>query len=174
MPSYTEFSNIHRGLGIAVTSNLCWLNHYNQICSKAYRASHLIHHTPSPTSPSVWGEDYRYIFLLSDLTLYTVLSCRTFLLTINQGLYPSIRYCLHNQYEFQNVLLLIKSLSIPIDNLDIFNCHFRNWYNEIFQKLKFNQCTNTSTSNFYFNRIVRIRNALPTTDISQTFITIKN
>ena len=45
-----KFTNLQRDLGLLIKSDLSWSDHYNYICSKAYRSLYLIHKTIPATS----------------------------------------------------------------------------------------------------------------------------
>ena len=45
-----KFTNLQRDLGLLIKSDLSWSDHYNYICSKAYRSLYLIRKTIPATS----------------------------------------------------------------------------------------------------------------------------
>ena len=78
--------------------------------------------------------------------------------------------------ELQDILFLVKCLQNPSDNFNIRNfvtftssCTRSTSSN----KLRYNYCRSTTTRHFYFNRIVRLWNALPHINLSLPYINIK-
>ena len=77
--------------------------------------------------------------------------------------------------ELQDILILVKCLRNPSNNFNI--CNFVSFTlpctrSTSSNKLHYNYCRSTTTRLFYFNRIVRLWNALPHINLSLPYINV--
>ena len=78
--------------------------------------------------------------------------------------------------EMQDVVFFIKCLKEPSDNFDIFQyVSFSSSCTRATsnKRMIYNKCNTTKYQHFYFNRIARIWNALPSIDTTGSMMTIK-
>ena len=138
-----KFLPCHRDLGIIASSDLSWSNHYDVICSKAYRTFHLIRHSLSSSS-SVATRKQLYLSLvksklsyccqlwrprlIKDIRNFERIQRRTtkFILQDYSSDYKTRLLSLNllplmHWYELQDMTFLIKCLKNPMDNLIIYD-----------------------------------------------------
>ena len=193
------FLPCHRDLGIVASNDLSWSNHYDLICSKAYRTLHLIRRSISNSS-SVATRRQLYLSLVKSKLSYCSqlwrprlikdirnferiqrratkfilqdysLDYKTRLLSLN--LLPLMHW-----YELQDMMFLVKCFKNPMDNLIIHD------YVEFVTsttrassngKLRHKFCRLSTPRHFYFNRIVRLWNLFPRIDLSLSLPSIKH
>ena len=188
-----------RDLGVLISSDLSCQNHLSYICSNAYRSLNFIRRSMHSQSPSTNLKRCLYITLIRSKLSYCSQLWRPHLIkhikmleniqrratkfiTLNhevdykQRLIQSNLLPLMYWLELQDILFLVKCLQNPSDNFNIRNfvtftssCTRSTSSN----KLRYNYCRSTTTRHFYFNRIVRLWNALPQINLSLPYINIK-
>ena len=189
-----------RDLGLTLTSNLSWSNHYDSISSKAYHALFLIRRTLSPN-----------ISISTKKTLYLSL-VRSHLSFCSQVWHPYLtkhiiqleriqkkatKYILQGSpysdyrqrlisldllplmywFDLQDIMFLIKSFKTPSDNFDplsYVSFVSNNTRSSSSGKLVHKFSKTSFSRHFYFNRVVRLWNSLPRIDLSLSVISIKN
>ena len=186
----------HRDLGVIVSSNLSWSDHYNYICSKAYSSIYLIRRSFSSNVPTATKKQLYLSLvrsklsycsqlwrpqLIKDILLLEKVQRRAtkFILNdfssgykdrlISLNILP-LMYWL----ELNDIMYLVKSIKYPPDNVSIFE--FVSFTNSPSRpnKLKHNYCRTSKARHFYFNRIVRLWNSLPPIDLTRSPRTIKH
>ena len=166
-----------RDLGILDKNDLTWTDHYNYICSKAYRSLNLIRRTISVSS-STKTKKFLYLSLVrSQLTycsqlwrLILIQRRATKFIMSNTSTYKDrLQQSLHilplmYWLEIQDIMFLVKCLKEPSDNFNIFSCvsfSSGTTRSAASRKLIHKFTKFCSSCHFYFNRIVRLWNALP-------------
>ena len=79
--------------------------------------------------------------------------------------------------ELNDILYLVKALKFPSDNMPILqyiSFTNSNTRSSGLNKLKHNYCRTSLSRHFYFNRIVRLWNKLPSIDLSNSILSIKH
>ena len=188
----------HRDLGIIVSSNLSWSEHYDHICLKAYRVLNMIRRTIPANTPTTLKKRLYLAMVKSQLTYCSQLWRPRLIKDINRlenVQRRATKYILQDYtsdyktrllslellplmlwFELQDVLFLVKCIKEPMDNVNIFNyVEFvsTNTRAASSNKLKHKRCHFSSTHHFYFNRIVRVWNSFPYIDLSLSFQCIK-
>ena len=80
------------------------------------------------------------------------------------------------EFEIADVMFLIRTIKFPSDHFNINNFvefSYNKTRSATYCKLRHSICRYTSDRNFYFNRIPRLWNSLPSIDISLSISTIK-
>ena len=187
-----------KDLGVIVSSDLKWSNHYNSIISKAYKSLALIRRTfCSNHYPSV--KLHLYITLVRPHLTYCSQLWRPYLikdiLCFERIQRRATKHILNNYnisyksrllelhllpfmyiLEIQDVLFAIKSLKSPTRNFDINRYitftqgHTRS---STHNKLKHRLHSTNLNRNSYFHRLPRLWNALPVINTNLSIATIK-
>ena len=191
--------NTHNDLGIVLTSDLKWRDHYKSIMAKSYKILGLLRRVFSSVHCHQ-AKKVLYISLVRSKLLYCSPIWRPHLLSDIKALESVQRRAttfILNSYdsdyrlrllslqllplmmilEINDVLFFVKSLKEPTDHFDISRfVTFCSGCTRLASSLKLKHSlvtTNNSTRNFYFNRLPRLWNSLPLIDISQSLSTIK-
>ena len=192
-------TSTHTDLGIIVSNNLSWFDHYDHICIKAYRALNMIRRV-LPANSSTALKKRLYVSLVrSHLTYCSQLwrprlikdikrleqvqrRCMKFILQDYSSTYKSRLRALNLLplmlwYELQDIMFLVKCLKEPMDNVNIFDyVQFSTsntragCSNKLIHKLSRTSCDH----HFFFNRIVRLWNSMPYIDLTLSFDQIKS
>ena len=185
-------------LGIILSNNLFWSNHYDHICHNAYRSLYLIHCSFSSTLP-VNLKKQLYLSLVRSHLTYCSQIWRPRLvkdiLSIECVQRHATKYILHYSnldyqsrlvtlkllplmywLELQDVLFLIKCLKDENDTMNIYNyitftSSLTRSHNS--NKLPHNYCRTSTSQQFYFNRVVLLQNTLPSIDLTLSIPSIK-
>ena len=194
-----EFALSHRDLGITISHNLTWSNHFKVICSKAYSALALIRRTFSNHS-AVSTKKQLYLSLVRSQFSYCSqiwrphLACdikrleqvqrraTKFILNDYSSSYKARLVHLQllplmHWFEFLDIMFLIKCIKDPPDNFNIFefiqfvSSSTRSGSNN---KLVISLTCSSKVRHFYFNRIARLWNRLPHIDLSLSLLAIKH
>ena len=203
--SYHIVSNIlqhlseHRDLGIQMSSDLSWNNHYNMICSKAYRSLALLRRTFGGSGP-VEARRSLYLALVRSQFIYCSQLWNPHLIkdtTILERVQRRATKYILNDYtsdykfrllklkllpllymlDFYDILFFVKSLKQPHLRFNIFNYvsfSTSRTRSATTHKLLHNYSRNNKTRNFYFNRLPRLWNTLPPINIDVHLNTIKS
>ena len=188
----------HRDLGVVVNSSLSWSEHIHTICNKAYQSLHLIRRSINSTSTSLRLRLYISLVrsklthcsqiwrphLIKDILCLervqrraTKFICNDFAMDYKSRLISLHLLPLMTWLELQDIMFLVRCLKRSPDNLNItkvlsfVSSTTRAASNN---KLCHNFSRLTIVHHFYYNRIVRLWNAIPTIDISQSYTSIKN
>ena len=191
-------TNVHRDLGILMTSNLSWSSHYDHICSRAYSSLYLIRRSFSAAlSPNL--KKQLYLALVRSHLCYCSQVWRPRLLkdiaTLERVQRRATKYILHDYVtdyktrltslhllplmywlDLLDILFLVKCLQDKNDTINIFKyisfveCPTRAGSTK---KLKHNYCRTSTSRHFYYNRVVLLWNSLPMVDLNQSFSSIK-
>ena len=174
-----------KDLGILVKNDLSWSDHISVICAKAYRSLHLIRRSISSTSISLRLSLY-FSLVRSKLSYCSQLWRPRLLkdiICLERVQRRASKFVLHNYtidyksrlislkllplmywLEIQDVLFLLKHIKLPADNFNIFDhvsfvtsCTRASTRKDL--KQNFSRCS--TTSHFYFNRVVKLWNKLP-------------
>ena len=179
-----------KDLGLIVSANSQWHSHYQVILSKAYKILGLLRRVFS-NSVSISAKCSLYKSLVCSQLLYCSVVWRPYLLVdikclelvqrratkfIIKGTTMDYRNRLINlhllplmmEFEIADIIFFVKSLKYPSDHFNI--CNFVQFStistrSSTFFKLRHSICSNKTKSNFYFNRIPRLWNSLPSLDI---------
>ena len=192
-------TSTHTDLGIIVSNNLSWLDHYDHICIKAYRALNMIRRV-LPANSSTALKKRLYVSLVRSRLTYCSLLWRPRLIKDIKRLEQVQRWCtkfilqdysstyksrlralnllpLMLWYELQDIMFLVKCLKEPMDNVNIFDyVQFSTsntragCFNKLIHKLSRTSCDH----HFFFNRIVRLWNSMPYIDLTLSFDQIKS
>ena len=195
-----QLSKVQRDLGILVKDDLSWSDHYNHICSKAYRSLNLIRRsvtssTPMKTKKQLYislvrchlcycSQIWRPCLIKDIVNLERVQRKATkFILNDYTCNYKSRLDCLHMLpltlwFELQDVMFLIKCLQDPSDSIGIskyVKFASSNTRAKTLNKLTHNITRTSKGRNFYFSRVVRLWNSLPShlTDLTLSFTSLK-
>jgi len=190
-----------KDLGVMVTSTLSWSSHYDLILSKAYKSFNLIRRTfkGSPSLP-VHAKKILYFSLVRSKLTYCSQIWHPYLLkditTIEQLQRRATKFILNNytiDYKQRLLNLNMLPLMYQLDFYDI--CFFINSLKNptaAFNIMNYVSFTSTSTRsashnklmtvfsprnyimNFYFRRLPRLWNSLPTIDLSLPIDVIKS
>ena len=185
-PVYTILNVSLCSVCIFVKNDLTWSDHYNYISSKAYRSLNLIRRTISVSSSTKTKKSLYLSLVRSQLTycsqlwrpniikdikrLETIQRRATKFIMSNTSTSYRDRlqflYILPLMYwlEIQDIMFLVKCLKEPSDNFNIFSyVYFSSGTTRSVasRKLIHNFTKFCSSRHFYFNRIVRLWNALP-------------
>ncbi len=182
------FMETQRDLGVTVTSNLSWSSHCDYVCAKAYRSLFVIRRN-LPTSSPVTLRKQLYLTLVKSHVCYCCQLWRPCLIrdiqSIERVQRRATKYILmdyNSEYksrlmnlnmlplmywlELQDLVFLVKCLKDPHDTIGInrylnpvnsesTRANTKNNLQHRFSRL-------SSTRHFYFFRIVRLWNAIPT------------
>ena len=198
--NHEEISKVdnHRDLGITISNDLSWKNHYIHISAKAYKILGLIRRIFKSSHP-VTVKCKLYLSLVRPILTYCSLIWRPYLIadinTLEQIQRRATKYILNDftsnyknrllklsilplmyQYEIADILFLIKSLKCPTNSFNI-NNHITFFTGSsrlaIAHKIRHTFSSNNSNRHSYFNRIPRLWNALPVINLNQSMNIIK-
>ena len=188
-----------KDLGITVSADLSWRPHYQLIISKAYKMLGLLRRVFSK-SVSISAKRSLHVSLVRPHLLYCSPIWHPYLLTDIRTLElvqrratkfiiddTSVDYKsrliqlellpLMMELEIADIIFLIKSLRSPSPHFNVYNfVEFSSYSTRSFSNLKLRHSiskTNLEAS-FYFYRIPRLWNSLPTIDINLSLYTIKH
>ena len=193
----------HKDLGIITSYDLSWDAHYKDICSKAYCTLNLIKRSIAGDSSvhvrkalyiclvrskisycsQLWRpnlikdiESIEKVQRRATKFILSSISSQYDILDYKQRLHLLQLLPLMYWYEIQDILFLVNCLKSPTDHHQILQ-HIsfststtRSAYGG---KLMYNYRKYTKSRHFYYNRIVRLWNALPTIDLSLPLLSIK-
>ena len=192
-------SSCHRDLGIIVCNNLSWCAQYKSMCSSAYRTLNFIKRLFQASPASIYLKKSLYISLVrSKLTYCSQLWRPHFIkdIAILENVQRrATKFILNNYtsdykerltalqllplmywYELQDLLFFIKCLKDPPDNFnvsDYVSFVTTSTRGGRSNKLIYNHTRTTRARHFYFNRIVRLWNAMPFINLHLPFHSIK-
>ena len=192
-------TTVQRDLGIILTSNLSWNEHYNAISSKAYHSLNLIRRTISVNTTVSTKKLLYYTLVRSHLTYCSqlwrphhiqdivrleriqrkatkyILSSSN--LSYKQRLTTLQMLPLMYWLELQDIIFFVKCIKEPPDNFSInefVTFASGKTRSASFGKLIHNLSSYSTTRHFYFNRIARLWNSLPPIDTTQSMYSIKS
>ena len=186
-------------LGVMLTADLSWRDHYELIIAKSYKVLGLLRRVfSSVRCPQ--AKKVLYISLVRSKLLYCSPLWRPHLLSDIKALENvqrrATRFILHNTHsnyrdrlvdlqllplmmvlEINDIIFFIKSLKEPADHFDISTfVSFSSSQTRLASHFKLRHAptsTNSTARNFYFNRLPRLWNSLPLLDINQSISIIK-
>ena len=186
-------------LGVMLTADLSWRDHYELIIAKSYKVLGLLRRVfSSVRCPQ--AKKVLYISLVRSKLLYCSPLWRPHLLSDIKALENvqrcTTRFILHNTHsnyrdrlvdlqllplmmvlEINDIIFFIKSLKEPADHFDISTfVSFSSSETRLASHFKLRHAptsTNNTARNFYFNRLPRLWNSLPLLDINQSISIIK-
>ena len=189
----------HRDLGIILSLDLSWNNHFKHITAKAYRSLGLLRRifvksTSTPVRKTLYislvrsqltygSQLWNPHFIKDIINLERVQQHATcFILNDFNSDYKSRLLKLEllplmYQFDYYDVMFFITSLKYPsidfnITNFLKFSCS--NTRSSTSNKLCHIFSSNNTLRNFYFNRFPRIWNSLPPINLNQPIATIKH
>jgi len=187
--------SVHKDLGIVMSDDLSWNQHYKKIIPKAYRMLGLLRHCFSQFQ-SVFAKRILYLSLVRSQVMYCSIVWRSSLIKdiilVERIQRRATKFILndHNSSYFDRlkklnllplmyifeVLFTIKSLKYPSSSFNITDyITFKNGFTRSSSSGKLNHVRNSNNVNkhFFFNRITRLWNALPPNDLSLSISTNK-
>ena len=186
-------------LGIQVNNSLSFEHHYKSICNKAYQCLYMIHRSlhlhsaPTETKKQLYlslvrskltycSQLWRPLLIKHIIMLENVQRRATKFITNDYSSNYKIRlqrlHLLPLMYwlELQDLLYLIKNLQYPSVSLNIYNhvsfVASKTRRNHLM--LKYKHTKSSIARHFYFNRVVKLWNAVQPVDLNQSFHTIKH
>ena len=193
-----SFNSTHKDLDILVSSDQQWSNHYQLIISKSYKMLATLRRFFS-NSIGVSSKRSLYLslvrsqlqycsplwhpHLLTDIKCFENVQRRAtkFILKNSSFDYKDRLINLHllplmMEFEISDILFLVKSIKYPsnhFNSLQFINFCSHTTRSSSHLKIRHTLSRNNIQSNFYFNRIPRLWNSLPTIDLSLTLPAIK-
>ena len=187
-----------KDLGLSISANLNWRQHYQLITSRAYKMLGLLRRIFS-SQVSVSAKCSLYIslvrskllycsplwhpYLLMDIKCLELVQRRATRFIMNDTSSDYRNRLIHlnllplmMEFEIADVMFLIRTIKFPSDHFNINNFvefSYHKTRSATYCKLRHSICRYTSDRNFYFNRIPRLWNSLPSIDISLSISTIK-
>lgn len=181
-----------------MSDNLSWSSHHQYVCSKAYKALHLIK-ASIPISSKVDVKKALYVSLVRSRLTYcsqlwrpqyakdvrlieriqrraTKYVLNDFSLDYKSRLLRLKLLPLTYWWELQDLTFLVSCLKSPPDNIDIFKfISFSEGCtrSSTTRKLKVNFTRTSRSRHFYYNRVVKLWNVIPQIDLSHSFPYIK-
>jgi hypothetical protein len=190
---------MEKDLGLIVSADFNWRPHYQSITSRAYKVLGLLRRVFSG-SVSVSAKCSLYTSLVCSQLLYCSLVWHPYLLRdircLEQVQRRATKFVTNNpvmdyrnrlihlkllplmmEYEIADIMFLVKSIKFPSDHFRFcdyvqFCSHPTRGSSNL--KLKHYLCRTEIERNFYFNRITRLWNSLPTLDINLPLSVIKS
>ena len=185
-------------LGIIVNNKLSFSPHYKSICSKAYQTLFMVRRTLRLTSAPVSIKKQIYLTLVRSKLTYCCQLWRPYLIKditmpehvqrratkfitgdyesdyksrlLKLDLLPLMHW-----YELQDLLCLIKCLQNQPENINIDHVKFvSSGTRRSNRTLQYNYTRTTAARHFFFNRVVRLWNALQPINIDLPFNSIKH
>jgi len=189
----------HRDLGLLLADDLSWNNHYQHIISKAYKYLGLLRRAFS-NCQSIRAKKILYITLVRSQLTYCSQLWNPYLIKdtviLERIQRQATKYILRDYdsnyktrllkldllplmytLDFYDILFFIKALKQPSVH---FNIHHYVSFSTIntrsssTNKLTHTRSNNNYTRNFYFNRLPRLWNKLPSIDLNLSLPTIKS
>lgn len=192
-------SSSYKDLGITVTPSLSWSAHIDRICARAYRMLHVIKRNVPPNS-SIVLRKRMYLALVRSHLCYASQLWRPHLVkdvrSLERVQRRASKFILHDYssdykerlislcllpismwLELQDVLFFIKCVKDPPDNFNILDyvsfCN-SSTRSSTKKKLVYNFRRTTIGRHYFFNRIVRLWNALPELDLGKSVEVLKH
>ena len=188
----------HKDLGIILSSDLNWSDHYKSITARAYKVLGLIRRTILPNHSTTTMVKL-YVSLVRSQLLYCTQIWRPHLmndiLTIERVQRRATKYILNDytscyktrllklnllplmyMFELQDLLFAIKSIKFPTNQFNINNyIKFStiSTRSGASNKLKPPCHINNTSRHSYFHRIPYLWNAMPIFDLNKSFCTLK-
>ena len=192
-------SDKEKDLGLVVSADLNWQSHYQLISSKAYKILGLLRRVFSNSillsaklslyislvrSQLLYCSPVWHPYLLKDIRALELVQRRATKFIVNnndmdyRNRFLSLKLLpLMMEYEIADIMFLVKCLKSSSDHFNIcdfveFCAHSTRGSSSL--KLKHKLCRTHLDRNFYFNRIPRLWNSLPTLDINLPLPAIKS
>ena len=193
-------ANVHKDLGLLLSEDLSWTNHYSFIAARAYKVLGLIRRTlNSSHHPSTMVK--LYVSLVRSQLLYCTQLWRPHLIKdiqiIERIQRRSTKHILNDYtssyrtrllklkllplmylFELQDILFAVKSFKSPTSQFSITNYiafNSTNTRSGSYNKLAHNlHHLNNLSRHSYFHRLPRLWNAIPVIDLDQSFQVIKS
>ena len=192
-------SDKEKDLGLVVSADLNWQSHYQLISSKAYKILGLLRRVFSNSillsarlslyislvrSQLLYCSPVWHPYLLKDIRALELVQRRATKFIVNNNdmdyrnrLLSLKLLPLMMEYEIADIMFLVKCLKSSSDHFNIcdfveFCAHSTRGSSSL--KLKHKLCRTHLDRNFYFNRIPRLWNSLPTLDINLPLPAIKS
>ena len=189
----------HKDLGITISTDLSWTNHYNHISKAAYKTLNLLQRSISKEAPistkkllylslvrsrllycsPVWRPN-----LVKDFTQLERIQRRASKFILNYSTHDYKSRLIHLKLlpltmtlELNDILFFIKSMKSSSDHFNIksfFSFHCSSTRSSSHLKLKHSLSKLNKTRHFYFNRFPRLWNSLPIIDINLSMSTISS
>ena len=196
--SIIGLSSSYKDLGIAITQTLSWSSHVEKICCNAYRSLHVIKRNIPPFS-AVGLKKRLYLTLVRSHLSYSSQLWRPHLAkditNLERVQRRATKFILQNKsldykerlvtllllpinmwLELQDLLFLVKCLKDPPDNFDILQyvsfCK-ANTRSSAKGKMEYHYKRTSLGRHYYFNRVVRLWNALPEIELEASARLIK-
>ena len=190
--------SLHKDLGLIVSANLSWRSHYQFITSRAYKMLGLLRRVfSSSVAESAKRSLYISIvrcqllycspiwhpYLLADVKCLELVQRRATRFITNYSTMDYRHRLIHlkllplmMELEIADILFFIKSIKGPTEHFNIldfvqFSTHQTRSSSNL--KLKHSPSNNSLDKNFYFNRIPRLWNSVPSIDIDVPLSSIK-
>ena len=206
VPPYSYFLNnspisltvSHKDLGVIISSDLSWSNHYRHIITSAYKSLGLIRRSFTTTSISAKRQLYLSLIrshltycspvwrphLIKDITLLKKVQKRATKFILND-FSSDYKYRLKELHILPLMYYLeVNDITFFINNLKHPDTHFNikdfvtfsdsSTRSSSSNKLNHTLSSSTSTSHYYFNRLPRLWNSLPPIDLDSSTNTIKS
>ena len=196
-----DSTNSQRDLGVLVKCDLSWTDHLNQICGRGYRSLNMIRRTIPPGATIILKKQLYISLVRSHLTYCSQLWRPRMvkdILSVERVQRKATKYVLSdysNDYklrlqslhmlplmywlELQDIMFLVKCLQDPHDCMNI-RSHVSfspsGTRAGSGNKLKYEYRRTSNGRHFYFNRIVRLWNKLPSSciDLTKSFATVRH
>ena len=196
-----DSTNSQRDLGVLVKCDLSWTDHLNQICGRGYRSLNMIRRTIPPGVTIILKKQLYISLVRSHLTYCSQLWRPRMvkdILSVERVQRKATKYVLSdysNDYklrlqslhmlplmywlELQDIMFLVKCLQDPHDCMNI-RSHVSfspsGTRAGSGNKLKYEYRRTSNGRHFYFNRIVRLWNKLPSSciDLTKSFATVRH
>ena len=196
-----DSTNSQRDLGVLVKCDLSWTDHLNQICGRGYRSLNMIRRTIPPGATIILKKQLYISLVRSHLTYCSQLWRPRMvkdILSVERVQRKATKYVLSdysNDYklrlqslhmlplmywlELQDIMFLVKCLQDPHDCMNI-RSHVSfspsGTRAGSGNKLKYEYRRTSNGRHFYFNRVVRLWNKLPSSciDLTKSFATVRH
>ena len=191
-------SNSHKDLGVIISANLDWSDHYNHICSQAYRTLGLLRRT-FKNCTSANAKKLLYLSLVRSKLTYCSCVWRPHfikdIVTLEKVQRRATKFVLNDYssnyksrllkleilplmlvYEYYDIILFYKSLKFPSSGFEItrfVSFSSASTRSSSCSRLVHSKSSTNQHRHFYFNRLPRLWNSLPVFSLDQSLSCFK-